>query len=134
MIDVTIQDLVKSVSVLNKIMEQPFHGSLAFKLSRIIREVRRELETYEEERKKILSAYGEKDESGNLVLDERGNVKIIPQFKEACQLEFDKLLKTQIVLNVDKIESNELDEFQITPKEMEDLLVFFMEQRKLEGE
>lgn len=123
MIELTVKEVMESVGVLNEIMEQPFHGALAFKISRIIRELRKEVESFNTERDKIIRVFSEKDENGKPVLLENGNIKIRSDLVKECNDEFEKLLGTSIEINAEKLDLNELDEIEITPKKMESILV-----------
>jgi len=123
MIELTVKEVMESVGVLNEIMEQPFHGALAFKISRIIRELRKEVESFNTERDKIIRVFSEKDENGKPVLLENGNIKIRSDLVKECNDEFEKLLRTSIEINAEKLDLDELDEIEITPKKMESILV-----------
>lgn len=123
MIELTVKEVMESVGVLNEIMEQPFHGALAFKISRIIRELRKEVESFNAERDKIIRVFSEKDENGKPVLLENGNIKIRSDLVKECNDEFEKLLGTSIEINAEKLDLDELDEIEITPKKMESILV-----------
>lgn len=123
MIELTVKEVMESVGVLNEIMEQPFHGALAFKISRIIRELRKEVESFNTERDKIIRVFSEKDENGKPVLLENGNIKIRSDLVKECNDEFEKLLGTSIEINAEKLDLDELDEIEITPKKMESILV-----------
>lgn len=123
MIELTVKEVMESVGVLNEIMEQPFHGALAFKISRIIRELRKEVESFNTERDKIIRVFSEKDENGKPVLLENGNIKIRPDLVKECNDEFEKLLGTSIEINAEKLTLKDMDEIEITPKKMESILV-----------
>ena len=123
MIELTVKEVMESVGVLNEIMEQPFHGALAFKISRIIRELRKEVESFNTERDKIIRVFSEKDENGKPVLLENGNIKIRSDLVKECNDEFEKLLGTSIEINAEKLGMEDLDEIEITPKKMESILV-----------
>lgn len=123
MIELTVKEVMESVGVLNEIMEQPFHGALAFKISRIIRELRKEVESFNTERDKIIRVFSEKDENGKPVLLENGNIKIRSDLVKECNDEFEKLLETSIEINAEKLGMEDLDEIEITPKKMESILV-----------
>ena len=123
MIELTVKEVMESVGVLNEIMEQPFHGALAFKISRIIRELRKEVESFNAERDKIIRVFSEKDKDGKPVLLENGNIKIRSDLVKECNDEFEKLLGTSIEINAEKLGMEDLDEIEITPKKMESILV-----------
>lgn len=127
MIKVTLNDIVRSMDVFNKIMQQPLKGSLAFKISRLAKALNNEMEIFNQERAKILQNYCEKDENGELKTDENGNVRIMPEHFQECTSEFNSLLATEVEVNASKIPAENIDDFTLTPQEMTELLVFFEE-------
>ena len=77
MITMTLNDIFNAVPALREISTKEFPGSVTFKIARLIRELDKEIQLFEEERSKIANKYGEKDENGNLVIQEGGNIKIL---------------------------------------------------------
>ena len=127
MIKVSLNDIVNSMSVFNKIMQQPVNGSLAFKIARLARELNKEIETFNQEKDKLLDKYGEKNEQGELLTDENNNIKIPPENMTEINNEFNSLLNTIVEINCDKISIDQLDNFTITPQEMINLQSFLEE-------
>ena len=127
MIRVNLNDILNASETFNKIMGQSFKGSLAFKIARLARELNKEVETFNTERQKILTKYCEKDENGELVVEENGNVKVIQDKIIEFNDEFTSLLNTEVEINADKIPMNNIDDFDITPQEMLVLEKFFEE-------
>lgn len=123
LIELTVRDVVESVGVLNEIIENPFHGALAFKISRITRELRKELESFNTEKEKLIKIYSEKDEDNKPILLKNGSIKIRPDLIDECNKEFTELLDTKIKINAEKLTLDDLDEIEITPKKMEHLLI-----------
>ena len=112
---------------LNKLMQQNFRGSLAFKISRLAREVNKEYETFNGARAKLIEKYAMREEDGNYALNENGDIKIEPDKIKECNDDFEVLLDSSIEINVDKFPIDSIDEFNITPQEMDGLMVFFEE-------
>ena len=127
MIKVNLNDIINATETLQKIMQQPFKGSLAFKIARLARELNKEMETFNEQRRKILEEYCIKDENGNLKQLENGNVQIIPEKINEFNNEFNSLLSTEVEINADKLPVDNIDAFEITPQEMLNIEVFFEE-------
>ena len=127
MIKVNLNDIVNSVDTFQTIMGQSFKGSLAFKIARLARELNKEMETFNEQRRKILNEYCIKDENGELKPDENGNVQIIPDKINEFNNEFSNLLATEVEINADKLPMDSMDSFDITPQQMLNIEMFFEE-------
>lgn len=127
MIKVNLNDIVSSVDTFQTIMGQSFKGSLAFKIARLARELNKEMETFNEQRRKILNEYCVKDENGELKPDENGNVQIIPDKINEFNNEFSNLLATEVEINADKLPMDSMDSFDITPQQMLNIEMFFGE-------
>ena len=127
MIKVNLNDIVNSVDTFQTIMGQSFKGSLAFKIARLARELNKEMETFNEQRRKILNEYCVKDENGELKPDENGNVQIIPDKINEFNNEFSNLLATEVEINADKLPMDNIDSFDITPQQMLNIEMFFEE-------
>ena len=127
MITVTLNEILNSTETFNVIMGQPFKGALAFKIARLARELNKEMETFNEQRRKLIDRYGIKDENGNLKTDENGNISVEPDKIAEFNEEFTTLLNTQIEINADKLPIDRIDDFDITPQQMLNLEMFFEE-------
>ena len=125
MIKIKLNDVVNATETFNKIMQQSFKGSLAFKIARLARELDKEMQTFNEERQKIIQKYGNKDENGELIIDKNGNVKFDNANIEEINQEFSSLLETELEINADKLPMDSIDNFEITPQEMLNIEVFF---------
>ena len=125
MIKIKLNDIVNATETFNKIMQQSFKGSLAFKIARLARELDKEMQTFNTERQKIIQKYGEKDENGELIVDEKGLVKFNKTNIKEINEEFNSLLNTELEINADKLPMDSIDNFEITPQEMLQIEVFF---------
>lgn len=125
MIKVLLSDIVNSAETFNKIMQQSFKGSLAFKIARLVRELNKEMDTFNVEREKIIKKYGKKDDKGELIIGENGTVSFDNDVFPELNSEFDALLNNELEINADKLPMDSIDEFELTPKEMMELEKFF---------
>ena len=125
MIKVKLNDIVNATETFNKIMQQSFKGSLAFKIARLARELDKEMQTFNAERQKIIQKYGEKDENGELVVDEKGLVNFDKTNLKEINEEFNSLLNTELEINADKLPMDSIDNFEITPQEIISIESFF---------
>ena len=125
MIKVNLNDILNASDAFSKMMNQTVKGSIAFKIARLARELNKETETFNTERQKMLQQYCEKNEDGSLVSDENGNVKVIPEKIADFNNDFQTLLNTEVEINADKLPTDILDAFDLTPQQMVFLENFF---------
>lgn len=125
MIKIKLNDVVNSTDTFTKIMQQSFKGSLAFKIARLARELDKEMQTFNSERQKIIEKYGEKDNDGKVITDDKGMVKFDNNKIQELNDEFNTLLDTEIEINADKLPMDNIDDFEITPQEMLNIEIFF---------
>ena len=127
MIKVSLNEILNASEAFNTIMQQQFKGSLAFKIARLARELNKEVETFNTERQKLLNEYCEKDENGELLTLENGNVQVKPDKVNEFNEVFRSLLQTEVEINAEKFSADLIDEFQVSPQQMDSLMVFFEE-------
>ena len=125
LIKVSLSDVVNSSETFGKLMQQPFKGSLAFKIARLARELDKEMQTFNDERVKIGRKYGKKDDKGELVVNKDGNIEFEEDKIDELNNEFNSLLETEIEINADKLPMNSIDEFELTPREVLGIEKFF---------
>lgn len=127
MIKVKLGDIVDSVDTFQVIMQQSFKGSLAFKIARLARELNKEMETFNEQRKRIIDEYCVRNENGEIKTLENGNVQINPEKIQEFNTEITNILNTEVEINADKLPMDKIDDFDITPQQMLILENFFEE-------
>ena len=115
MITLTLNDIFNAVPALREISAKEFPGSTTFKIARLIRELDKEIQLFEEERMKIANKYGEKDEEGNLIPQENGTIKISEDKILECNKELQALFETQIEINANKLPIEIFDTIEMTP-------------------
>jgi len=127
MIKVTLNDIFNATETFQAIMSQSVKGSLAFKIARLARELNKEMETFNEQRRKILEEYCIKDENGEIKQNENGTVQIIPEKISEFNEEFTNLLNTEVEVNADKIPMDSIDNFNLTPQQIITIEMFIDE-------
>ena len=110
MIKITINDMVNVFTTLKDLMDKNFSGANAFKVARLMREMTKEMEAFDKSRVQIVEKYTLRDERGNPVVDENGNIKIKPEQIMACNTEFSQLLNGEIEINAGKLNESVLAE------------------------
>lgn len=115
LIEITLNDILNSQQALQEIAGMNMRAKTAFKIARIVHAIESELESFNKARQNLLKKYGEKDSDGKLVINEEGNYIIIPDKIDYYNNEIKELLTTNIQLNIEPIELNELEQLEFTP-------------------
>lgn len=117
MITLTINEIMNSVPVLEKISKVSTNGIIAFQIARLIRELNKEIELFEKQRVEMIEKYCERDENGQMVMIDESQVKIqednIPKYNNDLRV----ILGTQIEINASKIPLASLEEIKISPQD-----------------
>lgn len=103
----------ETIASLNKLIDADINASIAFKLTRIIKEISSILEDKNKMEQALITKYAEKDESGNVVpgIDKDGNpiqgaVNIIDM--DSFSSDMTDLLNTETEIPYDKINFEDL--------------------------
>ena len=118
MITVKISELLNSVETLQKLSQKDFKAKLAWQIARLLRSAESEIQSFNETRMNLIRKYGEKDENGELVTDERGNCKITEGEVNDFNTELNDLLNSTVEINANKIDIDQLEDLDFTPSEI----------------
>ena len=113
MITIQLKEILQIVPILQSLSQQSFIGSVSFKISRLIRELDKELALMNKAKQDIIEEYGKRDEEGKLIITDDGQVKISDA--EKCNIELQKLLDTTVEINANKLPIDIFDSIQISP-------------------
>lgn len=112
----------------NKIKDIKMPIKLAYKFSKLMREIDNERIFYQNKLQSIIEAYGEKDNDGNFVLtQDKSGVQIKKEDLEKCQKEVMELSNLDVEINGIEISINELENFELTLQDMNILMSFIKE-------
>ena len=125
MIKTTLLEVLETITIMDKIIQQPLQGSLALKVARLAREANKEIETFYEVRYKILNKYCEHTPDGKLMQDENGNAKVKEEFINQCNDELQSLINTVIQINAEPLPCTLLDHLTLTAQEASQIQIFF---------
>ncbi len=117
MIKMTITEIFNVVPILQEMANKSFPGATSFKIARLMRELDKEIQLFDKQRNEIAQEFGEKDASGQLVLTEEGNVKIIESKIKECNEKLTSIFNTVIDINADKISYSIFEGINIAPAE-----------------
>lgn len=124
MIKVKISDLLNGTDALKKLSETELKAKLAWQVGRLLKAADAEIQSFNEARLNLIKKYGEKDESGELITDEKDNCKIDQENINDFTSELNELVESEIEINANKISIDSLEDKEFTPSEMSQLEVF----------
>ena len=124
MIKLTIGDLVNSTEALQKLADKQLKAKLAWQVARLLKMIDAELQSFNDTRMNLVKKYGEKDETGSLITDDKGNCKILPDLVNEFSKELKELVDTEIELNSNKLKIEDLENLDFSPAEMNTLEAF----------
>ena len=118
MITVKISDLLNSTETLQKLAQKDFKAKLAWSIARLLKAAETEIQSFNETRMNLIKKYGEKDENGELVTDDKGNCKIENENIDEFTKELNELIETTVEINANKIKMDLLEDIDFTPSDM----------------
>lgn len=118
MINVSIEQILNSTETLQKLSQKDFKAKLAWSIARLLKAAEAEIQSFNEARLNLIKKYGEKDDAGELITDEKGNCKIEAGSTEEFSNELSELIKTEVEINANKIDINLLEDIDFTPSDM----------------
>lgn len=124
MIEIKIQDLLNSTDALQKLSKMNLKARLAWQVAKLLKVVDEEMQDFNKTRIEVIRKYGNKDENGELITDEKGNCKVEGENLVSFTKELNELTDTMLSLNVNRLKIKELEELDFTPTEMVQLEPF----------
>lgn len=124
MIKIKMSDLLNSTEVLQKLAQKELKARMALAIARVLKEAEREMTNFNEVRMNLIKKYGEKDENGELITDDKGNCKILQEGLETFTKELNDLVEMEVEINANKLKLDDLETLDFTPSEMAGLEAF----------
>lgn len=124
MMKVKMMDLFGKDEAFKEINKLILPGKVAFAIARIQRAVGQELETFYSSRVEAVKKYADKDENGELIVDEKGNIHVADELVEKCNKEIAEILEQEVELNANFLKPEWFDEIDMTPEVAKELQVF----------
>lgn len=126
MIKVTLSTVVNSNEIFQKLVTTEMRARAAFRTAKLTTAIAKELELFNTQREAILRKYGEKDSSGELIVQENGTVNIEKEHINDFNQELFELLNSEVELNAEPLTVDDIDAAKLTPAQIQmlgDLLV-----------
>ena len=118
MIKIKLGELVNSTEVLQKLSQTELKAKLSWAVTKLLKAADKEMQDFNEARMNLIQKYGEKDENGELITDENKNCKIPEAGLQKFSAELNELVETEIEINVNPLNINDLEDKEFTPAEM----------------
>lgn len=114
--------------IYNKIKDTKMPIKVAYKFSKLTREVDSERVFYQSKLQSIIDTYGEKDSEGNFVLTEdKTGIQIVKENLNKCQEEVNELSNLDVEINGIEFNLEELENLSLTLQELDILMPFIKE-------
>lgn len=124
MINLKLETLINSAEGLKGLSQKKLKAKTAYVIGKILKAADAEMASFNETRMELIKKYGEKDENGELVQDDKGNVRVSQESIENFSNELKGLLDTEIEIAGNKIKMDDLGDVEFTPQEMAQLEEF----------
>lgn len=127
MITLKMSDLLNATETLQKLSQKELKAKLALSIARVLKEAEREIQNFNEIRMNLINKYGEKDDQGELITDDKGNCKIPPEGIDTFTKELNELVNTDLEINANKLKLSDIESLDFTPGDMAVLEAFIDE-------
>ena len=127
MINTHLRNIVESADIMRELSNKSLKGRAAFRVARLLRELEKEFTLFNEKRMDLIKEYAQKDENGEMKSDENGNVTLDQDRLNEFYQSLDELLNADVEINAEKIDSEDLDDIEITPAQIINLEAFLNE-------
>jgi hypothetical protein len=111
------QKLIENVQKLSGVAQKQLPVKVSYAISKNISKIEAELKVYDKERQKLIEKYAEKDETGKVISDEKGQIKF--QDKDGWDKDIKVLLEIENEIEIHKFYINELNGFNISAVELQ---------------
>ena len=123
---ITLGEIVLAQPILSKLGKLSFRGRAAFVIAKLAKVISAEMEDFNAARDAILIKYADKDENNKPIID-NGQVHLSDENLAACNSEIQELLATEVENNTSSLMAEWFDDIDITPAEVEALMIFIEE-------
>ncbi len=112
----TNHEMLLDVVNLDYLTKRQLPIKVSYAIAKNISKIKKELQTYEAERQKLLDRHGKKDDKGEIIADEHGEVEF--KNKEKWTKDIEELLSIEVDIDIHKFDIKELEGYEISPGEL----------------
>ncbi|MCR4943029.1 MAG: hypothetical protein K5986_00900 [Clostridium sp.] len=109
--------IINSIEALKNISAKELDVKTSFKIAKNIKTIDEISNIFVEEKRKLVSKYGTKDDKGNLKVDDHGVAEIDKDNLEKWNKSYAELLEIENEVAIEKIKLSELD-IKVSPQEL----------------
>ena len=124
MITVSLEEILSALPAIEKLSDLSFNGADAFEIARLIRELDKEVQLFNQKREELVNKYCERDKEGNILIEDN-NVHIKSEYIQQYNDTLQDMLKVQIDINVAPLSIGILKNVMLSPKQALGLEQFF---------
>lgn len=127
LINVNLAQVINSIDALHALMEKECSGLLAYKIGKIVLAISDETSAFDSAKQAVAERYGERNANGDLKREENGTIPIRQEYLNEARQELDKIINTEVELNVAPIKLSEIAEMKLSPQDVLPLIPFIEE-------
>ena len=121
--EISVGELLELNRIMNELSNQKLNTILAYKMARILKKVEAEVTTAEESRIKTIMPFVKKDEDGNTIINNDSNTyETIEGKQNEISQALNEFFSTKIKLDLPTLNLKELEQIQLTPRQVEVLM------------
>ena len=105
----TNKEIVNSIEALKNLSTKELNVKTSFKIAKNIKTIDEISNIFIEEKRKLVSKYGIKDDKGNLKLDDNGVAEIAKENLSEWNRSYEELLEIENNIEIEKIKLSDLD-------------------------
>ena len=109
MLKLTNKEIVNSIEALKNLSTKELNVKTSFKIAKNIKTIDELSNIFIEEKRKLVSKYGTKDDKGNLKIDANGVAEISKENLSEWNRSYEELLEIENNIEIEKIKLSDLD-------------------------
>lgn len=116
---IILNEAVSINNILGKFTEQKLPIKLSYKIMKILSELEPELQFYQTKLQELIDSCAEKNTDGSIVYtDNNESIKLIPEKSQEFTTQYNELFNMEIEINDFNFTLDELENLELTPKEL----------------
>lgn len=121
--------LVEARNVINEYVDLDIDSKVSYKLMKILDTTEKDNQFYFDKFKSVVEKYGERDDNGEIVFDENGNIKINKDLISEVQHALDEITSIEVGIPCKYLLSlDDLDGFKMSCRKMKTIEPFLKEE------
>lgn len=123
-----LQEIVNNIDFFSEFSKKEMNARVAYKFAKILKQIVEEYNSYNAVRQKLIDKYANKDDNGLIIYNSDGGATLSNENYRIFTEELEKLLSTEVELNIIPIELNDIENINFTPGQMAIFEQFIVEE------